>query len=128
MDAIFSEVPEWKKTAYAIACHCGDVRGTVLLRPLEEQKIVSDNCSICTKNGYLMAYALRRDFTWAKGYEKLVAYRCASKTKDHKFCPCCGSSMILDFNGTHARDIIGLNVVGQILIFRWYTNSKSRLG
>ncbi|KAI4957330.1 hypothetical protein J4E86_005804 [Alternaria arbusti] len=45
---------------YAASCHCGSVQYSVLLSPpLAQWKVVSCNCSICTRNGYLLVYPER---------------------------------------------------------------------
>ena len=57
-----------KPTTHKANCHCGAVRFTVTLKyPFPKYKINKCNCSICTKNGYLLVYPLRRDVVWIKG-------------------------------------------------------------
>lgn len=54
-------------------CHCGAVRFTVTLTPpLLEQNVSSCDCSICTRNGYLLVYPLDKDVTWHQGYAGLT--------------------------------------------------------
>ena len=54
-------------------CHCGAVRFTITLTPpLPEQNVSSCDCSICTRNGYLLVYPLDKDVTWHQGYEGLT--------------------------------------------------------
>src|SRR6186713_887444 len=110
MDAIRGDVPDSEKVKYLASCQCGQVRCTIKIRPLDRQKVIKDNCSICVRNAYLFAYALRTDVVWEKGYETLKTFQFNTKTKDHKFCPECGSSMMIDLNGELPRDLIGINV------------------
>jgi hypothetical protein len=92
-----STTPE--KKVYKAQCHCADVKFTVALPPLESgaTKIIRCSCSICTKNGYLLVYPYRTDVVFTKGEEKLSEYFFAKKTKPHRFCPNCGTSILIDF-------------------------------
>ena len=104
------------KKSYDANCHCGAVRYTIKYPDLENpqtQPVLDCNCSICTKNGYLLIYPTREDITWHRGYESLAKYKCATKTKDHLFCPTCGSSILIDWNGTVIEehgDYLSVNV------------------
>jgi hypothetical protein len=53
------------------------------------------NCSICTKNGYLLVYPFRKDFTFEKGQDSLKEYQFATKNVWHQFCGECGSSCFI---------------------------------
>jgi hypothetical protein len=50
------------------------------------------------------------------GYENLGSYQFNTKTKSHKFCKSCGSSILIDFRRTEqgepdpAKDILAVNV------------------
>ena len=98
---------------YKSSCHCGKVRLQARLPPLTETHICNCNCSICTKNGYLLVYPKREDVTFLSGEDNLTQYRFASKLKPHMFCKTCGTSLLLDFKDT-AEDwqnaYFGLNV------------------
>lgn len=90
---------EEKKT-YVGRCHCGAVKFTVAIPPLETgaTSVMQCNCSICTKNGYLLVYPLVSDVTFQSGEDKLVLYTFGSKTRPHKFCPICGISIMIDIS------------------------------
>ncbi|KAG9029672.1 hypothetical protein FRB95_005013 [Tulasnella sp. JGI-2019a] len=81
-------------------CHCGALQYTVVLpRSLEAKPawVVSCNCSICTRNGYLLVYPLVKDVTFTKGsLEDTKGYEFGNKRASHRFCPNCGSSVFVD--------------------------------
>ena len=79
-------------------CHCGAVKYKVHHVPFERTTLSKCNCSICTRNGYLMSYPKRDEVVFLQGYETLKNYNFGSGTVDHKFCPLCGSSVMIDLN------------------------------
>lgn len=94
-------------------CHCGTVTFKVHHAPLDDPdtRVLLCDCSICTANGYLLIYPERSEIQWSTGWELMRNYRYYSKTRDHKFCAECGSSVCIDFLGQHGtRDDLGLNV------------------
>ncbi|MCJ1307390.1 hypothetical protein MMC25_001036 [Agyrium rufum] len=97
---------------YGANCHCGAVRLRFPFQKLEEIPVMRDNCSICNKNGYLLIYPKREDIEWTRGKNHLKSYRFGSKTKDHLFCPTCGSSIAIDFHfvdNAPPGEILGIN-------------------
>ncbi|KAL2036509.1 hypothetical protein N7G274_010739 [Stereocaulon virgatum] len=95
------------KLWYEANCHCGAVKYKVKLPNLETHLVTSCNCSICTKNGYLNVYPSSKEVIWHSGYDTLNDYRFGRKRFDHKFCPSCGSSILIDF---HHPDELAVNV------------------
>ncbi|KZP15394.1 hypothetical protein FIBSPDRAFT_750414, partial [Athelia psychrophila] len=79
--------------AYKANCHCSAVTFTVRLCPLSTLKLGECNCSICTRNGYLMVYPARENVEYHTGADNLTEFRFASETGVHKFCKTCGSSI-----------------------------------
>jgi hypothetical protein len=62
-------------------------------------------------------YPCRRDIVFTKGYDNLGSHFFNTKTKAHKFCKTCGSSILADFDRINqgqtddpARDILAVNV------------------
>ena len=100
-----------EKVWYEASCHCGNVKYKALLRSLDEYAVLDCNCSICTKLGYLLVYPLSKDVVFHQGYDTLKDYEFATRTRDHKFCPACGSSLLIDFRGKGRSDM-ALNVKG----------------
>ncbi|KAI1501131.1 glutathione-dependent formaldehyde-activating, GFA [Biscogniauxia marginata] len=82
---------------YDANCHCGKVQFTVTMPDIRSSKIITCNCSICTKNGYLFVYPKREDVVFSSGEQHLSSYRFGNKKKPHKFCPTCGTSILIDF-------------------------------
>lgn len=104
------------------SCHCGAVKFEVLhesLYPIQGKAdpvdVTSCNCSICLKNGYLFIYPKRQEVKWLSGWETMKNYRFLTKTKDHKFCDTCGSSVVLDF--PENLGFVGINVS---TYFTWF--------
>jgi len=98
-------------TSYPANCHCGAVRYTVKIRALADHDIVNCNCSICTRNGYLLVYPKRENVIFHTGFEQLHSYNFGSKKRPHKFCPTCGSSILIDFKRVEGwSDKLAINV------------------
>ena len=94
-------------TSYRGNCHCGAVTFTVRTPSLSDNKVNSCDCSICSRNGYLLIYPQRADVDFHTGYDHLVSYFFGDKQGAHKFCPTCGSSILVDFN---KKDEVAINV------------------
>ncbi|KAJ5945754.1 hypothetical protein N7454_002593 [Penicillium verhagenii] len=90
--------PTSESSSHKGNCHCGAVRFSFTLSPpLREHPVVSCNCSICSRNGYLVVYPNNTDFTLESGKEVLKSYQCASRFALHRFCGDCGSSCFIQF-------------------------------
>jgi hypothetical protein len=101
--------------SYAASCHCGIVQYDVLLSPpLPQWKVVSCNCSICSRNGYLLVYPERSQLHMKSGEEALKTYSFGVKRNLHKLCGQCGSSVFFDPRmkefGEAPPDLLGVNV------------------
>ncbi|KAL4902714.1 hypothetical protein BDW74DRAFT_180416 [Aspergillus multicolor] len=89
-------------------CHCGTVKFSFKLSALlEELEVVSCNCSICTKNGYLMVYPKASDTKRDHEEDAVKEYRFASKQFPHYFCVTCGTSVYA--KGPEGSDIMAVN-------------------
>ncbi|KAH7075873.1 Mss4-like protein [Paraphoma chrysanthemicola] len=102
---------------YSASCHCGTVRYEVLLSPpIQQWKVVSCNCSICTRNGYLLVYPERSQLHMKSGEDALRDYSFGPKRNLHKFCRHCGSSVFFDprmkefGESPPAPDLLGVNI------------------
>lgn len=101
------------KQTYTASCHCRKIRLTISLPPLESLTINTCNCSICTKNGYLVAYPLEEDVVFASGADEMTEYRFGGKRKPHRFCPVCGTSVLVHFGESgfvEERGLVAVNV------------------
>lgn len=96
---------------YSTNCHCGQLKYEVKLSPpVPQHTIVSCNCSICRRNGYLLACALRGNVRILRGGDRTAEYSFNRHKATHVFCPACGSSAFIGFNNNEAKDVIGINV------------------
>ncbi len=59
------------------------------------------------QNGYFFVYPAPREVLFHSGYDTLKDYRFGKKRFDHKFCPVCASSILIDF---HNPDKWAVNV------------------
>ncbi|KAE9381601.1 hypothetical protein N431DRAFT_458175 [Stipitochalara longipes BDJ] len=115
---VVEETSEAERTTHQAACHCGAVQFSVTLKwPFPKYPVNKCSCTICTQHGYLFVYPCRRDITFTKGYDNLGSHVFNTKTKPHKFCKTCGSSILADFERIKqgetddpAGDILAVNV------------------
>lgn len=90
---------------YHGSCHCGKVRFTVETRL---DKVVSCNCSICTKKGVLHHRVAPTQFKLLAGYDSLSLYQFDTKEASHYFCAECG---IHPFSNPRAApEMVSINV------------------
>nr|POF05474.1 hypothetical protein CFP56_69500 [Quercus suber] len=110
---------------YDANCHCGIIRYTVTLpealSPEGPGKINQCNCSICSKNGYLLVYPKREDVVFLDGSEaRLKSYSFGQKRTPNRFCPECGSSVLIDLANSEFeryRPVLAMNVGEHFLLF-----------
>lgn len=81
---------------YDANCHCAAIKLKVKLPPLQSQEIISCNCSICCKNGYLNVRPNKKDIVFVQGEDVIKDYQFGKKQHNHKFCPLCGSSILIE--------------------------------
>lgn len=84
--------------SYPASCHCGRVQFTASLPDITTEEIIRCNCSICTKNGYLLVYPKVEHVAFSAGEGRLGEYLFGNKKKPHKFCIVCGTSILIDFS------------------------------
>ncbi len=76
---------------YQGGCHCSDVRFNIKLQTsLEYQEVISCNCSLCEKLGYLHLIIPKHDFSLSTDWENLTNYQFNKKIAKHFFCKTCG--------------------------------------
>ncbi len=94
-----------KMRQYHGSCHCGHVKFTV---ETIIDKVVSCNCSICSKKGVLHHRVAPSQFKLLEGSEYLSLYQFGSKEARHLFCKVCG---IHAFSHPRAApDMVSINV------------------
>jgi hypothetical protein len=72
---------------YSGGCHCGKVRYEITA---DLGKVMSCNCSICTKSGTLLSFIPASQFTLASGEPDLIDYQFNKHVIHHMICPDCG--------------------------------------
>ena len=72
---------------YHGSCHCRRVKFTVTTTI---DKVVSCNCTICTKKGVLHHRVAPQQFKLVEGQEHLSLYQFDTKEAKHYFCKTCG--------------------------------------
>jgi len=106
--------PNPELTSYAANCHCGAVKFTVKIPSLTDHKVMSCNCSQCTRNGYLMIYPERKNVVFHSGYDNLIPHPVLHRNV-HKFCATCGSSILGEAIANvkdDEKDCVAINVSG----------------
>jgi hypothetical protein len=73
---------------YEGSCHCGAVKYEVKLTAPD--KAYACNCSICSRAGWLLAFAPATDFRLVQGEDALADYQCGKRSLHHSFCKTCG--------------------------------------
>lgn len=76
------------ETTHTGGCHCGQVRFAVTL---DLAGAVSCNCSICTKHGFIWAFAPAAQFRLDSGADGLTEYTFNRHAIHHLFCSVCGT-------------------------------------
>ena len=72
---------------YHGSCHCGKIKFIVSTKI---KKVVSCNCSICSKKGALHLRVSPEHFQLKRGKEYLSLYQFDTKEAKHYFCSVCG--------------------------------------
>ncbi|KAJ6463999.1 Mss4-like protein [Mycena sanguinolenta] len=97
-------------------CHCGAIKFSVVLKPLETTPLRSCGCSICTKKGYLFVFPTKSSITVTKcagtdglGGGVLTDYAFNSKQLSHRFCATCGTPFGIVRNDLTDDGIFALN-------------------
>jgi hypothetical protein len=88
-------------------CHCGRVRYSV---KSDLAKVVSCNCSMCQKAGWLLAFVPAGDFHLESGAGDLSDYQFNKKHIHHLFCKACGVKSFARGTAPDGREMIAVNV------------------
>ena len=75
-------------TTYQGSCHCGAVKFELDTDPISSA--MECNCSICSRAGWLLAFAPATQFRLLSGAEALADYQFGKKHLHHEFCKACG--------------------------------------
>lgn len=72
---------------YTGSCHCGKVRFEVAA---DLGRVISCNCSICSRAGYLLMFVSEEQFSLQSGEDALNDYQFNKQHIHHLFCGTCG--------------------------------------
>lgn len=92
---------------YHGGCHCQKVRYKI---DLDLTGIISCNCSLCAKRGWLLSFAPASSFTLLQGQDELTEYRFNEKKIEHLFCATCGVASFGRGKDTEGNDTVSINV------------------
>ena len=92
---------------YTGGCHCGNVRYEV---QAELAQVISCNCSLCSKRGYVLAFVPATQFTLVSGEGSLTDYQFNKKIIHHLFCATCGVGSFARGIGPDGVETIAINV------------------
>lgn len=88
-------------------CHCGAVRfeaATAL------DRVLSCNCSICSKKGLLLTFVPAADFTLLSGEEALADYQFNRHVIHHLSCSRCGVESFARGSAPDGAEMVAVNV------------------
>jgi hypothetical protein len=88
-------------------CHCGTVRYEV---SMSLEGVVSCNCSICTKAGYILAFVPANQFKIVSGEDTLRDYQFNKKIAHHVFCSTCGIHSFSYGTSPDGKDMRAINL------------------
>ncbi|KAH8602125.1 Mss4-like protein [Bisporella sp. PMI_857] len=89
-------------------CHCGAFQFSIEAPEIKEA--TECNCSLCHKKGYLWIFPPKDALKILKGDGSLVSYQFGNKTMTHKFCPTCGTGVMIERHSPEFSQRISLNV------------------
>jgi hypothetical protein len=93
---------------YSGGCHCGNIRYEVDSESLSP--VISCNCSICAKRGWLLSFVPATQFRLIQGAYELTDYQFNKKRIHHLFCKTCGVSSFCTGTAPDGTETIGINV------------------
>ena len=94
-------------TAHTGGCHCGKVRYAVTT---DLSKVVSCNCSICSKKGLLLSFASPEQFQLISGDGDLGEYLFNKHVIHHLFCQSCGVESFARGTRPDGKQMMAINV------------------
>ena len=95
------------KQTYTGGCQCGKVRFEV---EAEIAKVVSCNCSRCSKWGALLSAVPMSDFKLLTGQDAATDFQFNKHLVHHPFCATCGIQSYAYGKGPGGKDMVMINV------------------
>lgn len=94
-------------TLHKGSCHCGKVAIEV---ETEIDQVIECNCSICSRKGYLLAFAPRAAVNVIQGEDNLVTYQFKTHNIHHRFCATCGCAPFGEGTAPTGEAMVSINV------------------
>jgi hypothetical protein len=95
------------KQKYTGGCQCGKVRFEV---QTEIGKVISCNCSRCSKLGSLLSAAPASDFKLLSGEGDMTTFQFNKHVVNHPFCSTCGIQSFASGKGRDGSAMVMINV------------------
>jgi hypothetical protein len=95
-----------EKKTYSGGCHCGKVRYEVTT---ELAKLLSCNCSICSKKGHLLTFVGEDAFKLLSGDGAVTDYQFNKHNVHHLFCSTCGIGSYGFGTGKNGQKMYSIN-------------------
>jgi hypothetical protein len=92
---------------YKGSCHCGKVSYEV---KTDLAEVMSCNCSICSKKGYLLNFVAQDQFNMVSGNDALSDYQFNKKNIHHLFCTGCGIQSFARGTSPDGKAMVAVNV------------------
>jgi hypothetical protein len=92
---------------YLGSCHCGKVRFEAIT---ELTRVMSCNCSICSRLGYVLSFVSAAQFKLLSGADALTDYQFNNKRIHHLFCSTCGVHAFARGAGSDGKEIVAVNL------------------
>ena len=93
---------------YTGGCHCQKVRYEVDIENLSG--VMSCNCSICSKRGWLLTFVPTEAFRLIKGKDEVTIYHFNNNLIDHIFCKNCGTASYGTGKDDKGNEMVAINV------------------
>jgi hypothetical protein len=93
--------------AHGGGCHCGKVRYEMTS---DVTRVISCNCSICTKSGSLLTFIPATEFKLKSGAADLLDYQFNKHAIHHMVCPDCGIKSFARATGPDGTPTVAVNV------------------
>lgn len=92
---------------YQGSCHCGAVRYSVTT---DLAQVISCNCSICQRHGFLWNFVTPAQFELASGEDGVTEYQFNKHVIHHLFCATCGVESFARGKRPDGADAVAINV------------------
>jgi hypothetical protein len=92
---------------YKGGCHCGQVSYEV---KTDLATVISCNCSICSRKGYLLNFVPQDQFKLLSGEGGLSDYQFNTKKIHHLFCQGCGIQSFARGTSPDGKSMVAINV------------------